>query len=399
MNYEEMLKSQESASSRREKLPFGYLCKKQVDNKFRNVIELKPMLADSLVFGDAIKKDQAWSAAHPSQQQLQFTVNADKNVTRELELESGTFTTLAQMLVNDPAIVASRGFIDHTVSTLLDYAATLHADGVFQLCFAPQNILVKKGSSAPLLLCHGSFYTSVSDVKGIYEDVVDYMAPEVMSRSSVDERSDIYSLGKLIEYLYDTASVPFEYKKLVKKATAANPDDRYKSIDELKQELTAKRAMRRSAFVLVAAVVLALLGVWAFMEIVPQTEYVEFVEPVVDEGSSNPLDDNYDPELDPLLGDDTIPLSDTDRIYQAKAEEIYRRRFEEAAEKTLSEIYDKRGARGRTDIASSQALMDQLMEKKAELAQQSGIDDDKAEAIAQEIIARIEEEKVVSKNR
>ena len=54
MNYEELVNSQESMAARREPMPFGFFYRKQIDRKYRYVVELRPDLTDSLFFGEVL---------------------------------------------------------------------------------------------------------------------------------------------------------------------------------------------------------------------------------------------------------------------------------------------------------------------------------------------------------
>ena len=386
-----MLNTKDGVVTNRETMPFGLLYKKQIDKKYRYVVELKPALSDSIVFGDALKKDQEWTVAHPSAQQVSFVAEGDERGVHELLLEPGSYVTLAQLLANEPATVAAKGFVDSIISNIVEIATKMHAEGVFQLCFAPQNILIRKGSSMPLLLCHGSFYTGINDVESIYGEVRDYMAPEVMKREQVDERSDIYSLGKLIEFLYDQSSMPFEYKSVVKKATAEDPDARFRNVGEMKSLVTSKRGMRRSLIALIAAVAIALLAVWLYFDLVPQTEYVEFVEPAPKEQATDPFDDQFDPEMELLIESDTIVLTEEDKMYMDKAEEIYRKRYEKAAADAFSKVYDnenKSDAEKRA-LMSTKAMTDELNRQQQSLAEEAGISPERAEAIANDVLEHI----------
>jgi hypothetical protein len=396
MNYQEIVNSQQSLVTHREMLPFGSFYRKQKDGKYRLIIDLKQELSDSIVFCEALKKDQEWSEGHRSRQQVQFCLESDEQGLRAVELEQGNFQTLAQLLFDEPATIAANGFIERVVNDLFDITDKLHSDGLYQLCYAPRNIFVRKGDTAPLLLFHGSFYTGVNDVKSLYAGVEDFIAPEVMSREGADERSDVYGMGKLLEYLFDQSSMPLEYRRVVKKATAADPAARYKSIAQMRAAISARRGMKRSVIALVAAVVIALLGVWAYFDLMPQTEYIEFVEPVPKEVVEDPFDQgDFDPELGFVMGDDSIAMTEEDLRYMAKLEEIFRKRFESVAEKALSKVYDSQrmNSSEKNFMAGSNKMMEELMEQQNAMAGDMGISEDRASAIAQEVINRITAEK------
>ena len=331
MNFEEMLNAQEGLSPKREKLPLGDFYRKQIDGKYRFVVELKSTLTDSIAFCEALKKEEQWSLHQRVRQQLHFASKETDGVVFELELEPGTWQTLSQILFANPAVVAQKGFVDQIVAELMDYASKLHADGVYHLCFAPSNIFFRKGDNLPMLLTHGSFYLSLGNQSDLYGDCERFVAPEVLEHGAVDERSDVYALGKLIEFLFEQGSMPYEYKPVVKKAIAADPAKRFKSIDEMRSALTQRRNTIRGAIAVVSAIVIALFCFWIYVEMMPPAGQIEFVEPVQNTVEGDPFDTTFDPETG-ALEDDTLMQSEMDAIYQKKAEEILQRRAEREAE-------------------------------------------------------------------
>ena len=56
-----MLNVQEGQKPHRESTPLGSYYRRQVDGKYRYVIELRPELTDSIVFCEALKQEQQWS--------------------------------------------------------------------------------------------------------------------------------------------------------------------------------------------------------------------------------------------------------------------------------------------------------------------------------------------------
>ena len=202
------------------------------------------------------------------------------------------------------------------------------------------------------------------------------------------EASDVYSLGKLIEYLFDKGGMSLVYKMVMKKATAENPDARFLTVEKMKSSLADKRNMRRSIIGLVAAVVIALLCVWIYIDWMPQRSDIEFIEQPKKQ-TYDPFDQPYDPEVQMVLDGDTINITDEDlEMYSQKAEQIFRKRFEEAAEEKLSSVFDKvnRGANEKAIMADSKKMRDDLEELKSELAESMGINSERAEEIAKEII-------------
>ena len=403
MNYEEMLNAQDGAATHREELPLGVFYKKLIDRKYRNVLELKPLLADDVVFCEGLKTDQRLTAAFTGRQQLHYELHEDSSGVYELEVEQGNYQTFAQLLDSTPAVLARSGFIDHTVRSLFDVATRWHEQGVYYLCFAPQNVFARKSDNEPMLLCHGSSFAAMSDVTSLYQGFESFVAPEVISHEGMDERSDVYSLGKFIEWLYQQGDMPYEYKCVVKKATQQNPAKRYSSVDDMRIALLRTKGIKRSALSLAGALLVALLVIGIIFEIYPNTVNVEFVQGVEKEEMEDLLDGGFNPEtelglwvdesgnIDTLLPEERKQMEN----YQTKAEEVFRRQFTREADRVLSKIYskDRMKLSEQTFVSSNNAMADELLKTQEELAGKAGVPKDRAGSIAADIIDQLTREK------
>lgn len=380
-----MLNARESASGKSTDVPIGVLRQVQVEQKYRYVVALKPTLADSAAFRAGLERDHAWAMKHAGQHQLQYELGGDGT----LLLEPGNYQTLAQLLDANPAIVATQGFVEQLVAQLMDYCSRLHGEGVCQLCFAPQNIFLRKGGNTPMLLTHGSFYEAVSDVKTLYEGCLPFVAPEVSEGAKATEASDVYSLGRLIEHLYSLGGMSIEYKMLLKKATALAPADRFRSVEEMRASLAQKRNMRRSLITVAAAVAISLLCVWLYIDLMPQRSDMEFIEPEKKENGADPFDETFSPDVQMIYDGDTINITEEDmQMYTQKAEQIFRRRFDEAAEEKLGRIFGNAnmGANEKAIMADSKTMNQELEQLQQTLAEDMGISSERAAEIAKDVI-------------
>ncbi|MBR2017488.1 MAG: hypothetical protein IKA00_09400, partial [Prevotella sp.] len=240
MNYEELLKSKEDSLIRVVNLPIGILYKKQLDKKFVSVIDIHQRLLDNPDFSSALAKECEAVASINDAHQLHFMQGIFDGNMEMLTLEQGNFITFEQLLNDSPATVGRDNFIENVVSELLEFTSMLNSQGIYHVCFAPSNVFMRKGDSKPLLMSHGSFYTGLADASFFYADTKEYVAPEVLNGEEYDERCDVYSIGKFIEYLFTVTDMPLEYKKVVKKATQDSPDDRYETVDKMIDALKNK---------------------------------------------------------------------------------------------------------------------------------------------------------------
>mgnify|MGYP003403113243 FL=1 len=402
MNYEEMLSSGNAQLTKGALMPIGFLHKKLREGKFDNVLDLRRHLSDGVLFAKNVRHECEENAKLNSPHQLHFVIGETKDgEPKTLEVEKGRFTTFARLLFESPSLVGRKDFLDEVIQQLFDVAEYINKKGVLHLCYAPDNVLARVGDNKLLLLSHGSFYINMSDQNAIYRDTADYVAPEVLSGGSVDERSDVYSIGKFIEWLYSTSDMPFEYKRVVKKATQELPEDRYKSVADMRTALKRLKGARGSAMMFLIAIVAALVIVGVYFGMTPEPQQIEYVKPAPKQSTDDLLDDGFDPatELGVISGDSLSKLPAEQRKkmeeYQKKGEEIFRKQFEKEADRILSKVYDAEhmGASEKNFMASSQKVFAELMELQQKLSNEANISNEKGQLIATQIIDKITEAK------
>ena len=392
MNFEELLNVQEGQKPHRESTPLGSYYRRQVDGKYRYVIDLRPELTDSIVFCEALKQEQQWAARQRGKNQLHYNLHQDSGgLLYEVELEQGHFLTLRSLLEQNPAAVAGKDFVDNIVMPLIEYGSTLNEAGVLHLCFAPNNVFVRKSDNHPFLLTHGSFYKAMSDQRELFAGAEDYVAPEVLAGQEATDCSDVYSMGKLIAFLHEQGDMSFEYKQVVKKATAEDPAKRYKSLDEMRKAIIQMRSMRRSALLMAASLIISLLVVYFYVSSLPEATNVEFVEPA--QQQTNDLFTSDELDEDTAFLADTVDLSDDEMM--KKAEMIYRKRYQKAADKILSRVYNSKhmGSSEKSFMANSQSMAEELLKVQQELAGEAGLPDGLAGRIGHEIVEQLTQQK------
>ena len=411
MNFEEMLEQREVKKTSKIRMPYGYFYKRLIGGKYSNFVQFHDELTEDIFFGHCVKAECEAVASIDHKTQLHFSTNDEDDGVFAIAVEVGNYQTLEQLLNDNPAIVARNEFMDSTLKSLFDITSLLNERGIYHVCFAPSNILMRKNDNSVRLLCHGSFYKKV-DVDLLYEGVEDYIAPEVFDRGEIDSRTDVYSLGKLISYLYHSAGMPFELKPIVAKATDADPDKRFVSVEDLEAAINKARTLKRTGILAAAALAIALTIVGLFFYMLPSPENMEYVKPV-----DEPVpDEMIEEDMDALLGigadadsatiaqvvqqqqhlKDSIGVSEGKmREYKAKAEEIFRKQFTKAAESIISKVYnkDQMNSSEKDFTINAQKMTNELVFKKDELMKSTAISADRAEAIADKIIEQLTEKK------
>ncbi len=398
MNFEEMLAAKNEGKLNKTSLPIGEYYRVQIDGKFRSVINIRPDLDSSIAFSGALKTECERNKTLANKHQLHYTpVVNEKGEIEQLEVEQGVFLSMEQLLNENPAVVAEKGFIDNTLQALVDITTYLHGQGIQHVCYSPKTVMVRKGDRAIMLATHGSFYLSMNDQRGFYGDDAVFVAPEVLEHGSVDERCDVYSIGKFMEAIFEHAGMSVEYRKALKKATSEKPEDRYASPQALLKAVQVRRQFMRSALMFLAAVIAALVILEIYLELVPEPTQVEFVKPAPRQATDDLLDDGFQPEDLGVVSADSLTEEDEEahRVYQAKAEEIFRKNYEKEADRILSKIYNKdyMNSTEKAFAAESQATIEELMKVQQKMGQEASLTPERAQLIASEIIDRVTNQK------
>ena len=415
MNFEELVETRDVRKSNKVKMPFGFFHKRQIDGKYSNFVEFVDELSDNILFAECLKKDCEVAAQISDKHQLHFTPNSEggSDGIYAIAVEPGNYLTMEQLLNEVPSVVAQKDFLENTIKDLLQLTILLNEKGVQQVCFAPSNVLVRKNDNGVRLLLHGSSFQRLSVYDTLFEGVEAYIAPEVMRGEIPTDRSDVYGLAKFVDYLYASSGLPFYLKPIIRKATSDNPEARYASVAEFSKALSRRKATFKSGVMSISAIAIALILAGLFFALTPDTEMVEFINPVEEPISEELLDEGFDPstELGAAADSATIAkaikeyqMKDSDKIdekkireFEAKGEAIFRKQFSKEADRILSGVYNSKNMAGgqKSFEQASNKAMQELVEKQIELGEHSSLPSEKSQRIASEIIEQITERKKV----
>ena len=215
---------------------------------------LKPEFANDIRYQEAFRKEfeTGYRLEHPNL--VRYISMSDDGIL--MEYIDGE--TLTQYLANNPDYFKDRKNTDKFLRQLLDAVGYLHSHQVLHLDLKPDNILLTHINNDVKLIDLGCCYTDTfSDTQGRTNR---YAAPEQLACESVDVRTDIYAIGKILELL-PASSI---YNKEIARCTAPDPSARYQSVDEILHDIDHQRRYYRYvalfvAIVAVLAVCIALL--------------------------------------------------------------------------------------------------------------------------------------------
>lgn len=128
--------------------------------------------------------------------------------------------TLNQFLETRPSATIRRRILEQ----LLDALAFLHERQIIHRDIKPANILITRNGSTVKLIDFGvsdtDDYVTFKQPAGS----MTFIAPEQLAGQPIDNRADIYAVGKIISLLF-----PHRYRYIARKCTRVNPADRYSS--------------------------------------------------------------------------------------------------------------------------------------------------------------------------
>ena len=412
MNFEELIEIRNARKTTCIRTPYGYFYKRLIDGRFYNYVEFHDELTDSLVFSKGVQEEYEATKKITDRHQLHFTPNEGDDGLFAIAVEVGHFLTIGQMLNDDPAIVAQNDFLEQTIRELFKFTILLNEQGIYHLCYSPNNVFIRKSDRMVYLLNHGSFYLK-ADQDVLYEDDTDatFVAPEVLKFGKADAHSEVYALGKFLQWIYQSSGLPTELKSIVNRATQTFPELRYGSVEEMYKAISRLSNLRRTVTMGAVALAVALVILGLFVYLLPSPDAVEFVKPVKEPVPDEMVDDEL------LLGigadldsaaiarivaaekhrQDSLGVDERDlRIYNSKAEAIFRKQFTRAADQILDKVYtgDKMNMSEKEFLVRSKAMTEELAKKQAEIAKSSSLSSERSQHIASEIIDQLTDKKM-----
>ena len=161
--------------------------------------------------------------------------------------------TLDQFLETNPPMAIRRRIIEQ----LIDALSCLHERQVIHRDIKPSNILITRNGNTVKLIDFGvsdtDDYVTFKQPAGSMA----YIAPEQLAGKTIDNRADIYAVGKIINLLF-----PHRYKYIVRTCTRVKPAERYSSCAQVLQAI--RRADRVRIWLPVSLILLLLscAAVW-----------------------------------------------------------------------------------------------------------------------------------------
>lgn len=138
---------------------------------------------------------------------------------------------------------------------LMEAVGAMHRQSIIHNDIKPENILITEADNDVKLIDFG-FADGDAHIlgKGL-GGTRQYASPELLEHRETDARSDIYSIGRLMQDLF-----PGRYCRIARRCMRPNPDKRYRNIDVLKVAWAHRqRPLLIAFFLLIAALVFGII--------------------------------------------------------------------------------------------------------------------------------------------
>lgn len=141
-------------------------------------------------------------------------------------------------------------------SQLLEAVGAMHRQSIIHNDIKPENILITEADNDVKLIDFGFADGDAHILEKGLGGTRQYASPELLENRETDARSDIYSLGILLDEVF-----PGRYGRVVRRCTQADPARRYQSAEALQKALDGYyRPIRITLFAVLAAAAVGLLA-------------------------------------------------------------------------------------------------------------------------------------------
>ena len=165
-------------------------------------------------------------------------------------------TTLKETMTGKLSSSTAASLMDE----LMDAVAYIHSIGIVHRDLKPSNIIVTRGGHVKLIdfgLADTHAHAFLKQSAGTKH----YMSPEQAAGQTPDVRNDIYSLGVIMQEM----PLPWAYRRSIARCLCPI-ERRWNSIEALKGSIASNRLwMQRAAYGIIAALLLAILGIGGYM--------------------------------------------------------------------------------------------------------------------------------------
>ena len=232
----------------------------QIDGKSYFLKQLQPKLFSNKNYRILFRKEYELGNKinHPNIVKYNSLHESDNDCYILMEYIVGE--TLDKFISSHPDYFNSRNNIDKFFNQLLSALKCLHESHVVYSDLKPQNIIITSINNDVKLIDLGFCFTdSYINTEGTTQG---FSAPEHLEKSILDITTDIYGVGKIIEYIGENSSsnIPGIYAKIMLRCLKKRKQNRIQSTDEIIKLINKRKHIIRKSIIGIIACFILFLG-------------------------------------------------------------------------------------------------------------------------------------------
>ena len=167
----------------------------------------------------------------------------------------------------------------------------LHRNGIVHCNLNPDNIMVTAADCRAKLIDLGIPETKADADRELLIKEMEFIAPEIIKGEDIDNRADIYSIGKIMEFIGER-NISKQFGAVATHCTQFSKEQRFDSISEVRSAITKGHSFVK---LIIAGVVLIILAVLAII-------YVPKIKANVEKERAERLSVDFGREVEKMQG-------------------------------------------------------------------------------------------------
>jgi serine/threonine protein kinase len=132
----------------------------------------------------------------------------------------------------------------------------LHRNGIVHCNLNPENIMVASSDCRAKIIDIGVPETSQEADRELLIKEMEFVAPEIIKGEDIDSRADIYSLGKIMEFIGER-NISKQFHAAATHCTQFSKEQRFENINDVRSAITKGHSFVKVIILVVVAAVLA----------------------------------------------------------------------------------------------------------------------------------------------
>ena len=167
----------------------------------------------------------------------------------------------------------------------------LHRNGIVHCNLNPDNIMVTAGDCRAKLIDLGIPETKQDADRELLIKEMEFIAPEIIKGEDYDSRADVYSIGKIMEFIGER-NISKQFGNVATHCTQFSKEQRFDSINDVRSAITKGHSFVK--LIIAAAVLLVLVGLAII--------YVPKIKANVEKERTERLAVDFDREMEKMQG-------------------------------------------------------------------------------------------------